>query len=158
MVNKTDPLAGSDISHRSNPTSNLTPADAGYGTSTTVSQDAGYGASSTNVSHGTDYATTSSATPGSGAAHGTAGPHDSNIANRLDPRLESFPFSMCLLTIQAVWIRTWMAPTPTAVTRPPGKNLGQSAVGLGCTVLCVPSVLGLTVSVPVLPSIPILVV
>lgn len=89
MVNKTDPLAGSDISHRSNPTSNLTPADAGYGTSTTVSQDAGYGASSTNVSHGTDYATTSSATPGSGAAHGTAGPHDSNIANRLDPRVDS---------------------------------------------------------------------
>jgi hypothetical protein len=62
LANKADPRVDSDFDNRARH-QNLGGTDAPAGSSYT--------------------------TPGSGAAQQTAGPHDSNIANKLDPRVDS---------------------------------------------------------------------
>jgi hypothetical protein len=92
-MNKADPRFDSDMDHRNNPASNVGTTGAGYGTSTGVGHGAGYGTSSAGVGHGTGMGhstgytdTTSSVTPGSGNTARTAGPHNSDMMNKLDPR------------------------------------------------------------------------
>ena len=57
-----------------------TGAGAGYGSSTTTGHS---GVGGTGAGYG------SSATPGSGNAQNTAGPHNSDLLNKLDPRVDS---------------------------------------------------------------------
>ncbi|KIW13137.1 hypothetical protein PV08_08324 [Exophiala spinifera] len=71
LANKADPRVDSDFDHRANPTSSV----GGYGTSQT---SAGYGG---QHGHGTT---------GAAGATGTGGTvHSSNLANKLDPRVDS---------------------------------------------------------------------
>jgi hypothetical protein len=78
VMNKVDPRVDSDLDHRANPNSNV----PGYGSGTS-----GYGGTSGYSSGTTGHGTTAHGT----TAHGTtttSGPHTSNIANKLDPRVE----------------------------------------------------------------------
>ena len=105
LMNKGDPRVDSDRDHRNDPTSRTggygqtqTGYDGGagygqthtghgaggYGDSTTASGN--YGAGQTGVGAG-GYA--SSATPGSGKTSKTAGPHNSDLMNKLDPRVDA---------------------------------------------------------------------
>lgn len=96
LMNKLDPRVDSDVDHRSDPTSTVGSTGADYPSTATAGHGAGYGASSTGVGHGTTMGHTaahtpghtpgSSITPGSGSAPHTAGPYDSDLANKLDPR------------------------------------------------------------------------
>jgi hypothetical protein len=94
IANKADPRVDSDLVS-SHPKSNLAHANktqdggrsTGFGTSGTGHGDrTGYNQGTTGSGlggHGV------SATPGSGDASKTAGPHNSNLLNKLDPRVDS---------------------------------------------------------------------
>ncbi|KAJ5177327.1 uncharacterized protein N7500_000026 [Penicillium coprophilum] len=86
IANKADPRVDSDRDNRARH-EGLTGAGTTHGTSGVTGTGAGLGST-----HGTTG--THSSTLGSGTTHGTtgstnAGPHDSNIANKLDPRVDS---------------------------------------------------------------------
>jgi hypothetical protein len=69
LANKMDPRIDSDRDNRNDPTSRI----GGYGTQDSTT-GAGYGSGTTGTGYG----------PGN-----TAGPHSSNVANKLDPRVDS---------------------------------------------------------------------
>ncbi|OCT52021.1 hypothetical protein CLCR_09108 [Cladophialophora carrionii] len=88
MMNKVDPRVDSDFDHRANPNSNV----PGYGSGTSGYGTAGHG----TAGHGTSgYSTAGHGTTGHGTSgYGTtstttSGPHNSNIANKADPRVDS---------------------------------------------------------------------
>ncbi|OQE35198.1 hypothetical protein PENCOP_c014G02977 [Penicillium coprophilum] len=86
IANKADPRVDSDRDNRAHH-EGLTGAGTTHGTSGVTGTGAGLGST-----HGTTG--THSSTLGSGTTHGTtgstnAGPHSSNIANKLDPRVDS---------------------------------------------------------------------
>lgn len=92
LMNKGDPRIDSDRDHRNDPTSRTGGygqtqtghGAGGYGDSTTTSGN--YGAGQTGVGAG-GYG--SGATPGSGNTNKTAGPHNSDLMNKMDPRVDA---------------------------------------------------------------------
>jgi hypothetical protein len=90
LANKADPRVDSDLVSASSPTNFQTKANnaqdggrnAGFGTSGTGhASNTGYGQGAGGYDQ--------SATPGSGNASKTAGPHNSNLLNKMDPRVDS---------------------------------------------------------------------
>ncbi|KAL3424102.1 cell surface protein [Phlyctema vagabunda] len=83
LANKADPRFDSDRDNRANPASHVGGTGAGYGTTGTHT---GTGHTGTHTgATGTGYGST-------GAGYGTstnAGPHDSNLLNKADPRVDS---------------------------------------------------------------------
>ncbi|KAI1630374.1 putative period circadian protein [Exophiala viscosa] len=69
-LNKADPRIDSDLDHRGNPTSHV----------------GGHGTSHTTTGYGTGAGTTGTTTTGTSAS---AGPHNSKLLNKLDPRVDS---------------------------------------------------------------------
>lgn len=76
--NKVDPRVDSDLDHRNNPTSGV----GGYG-QTQGTHGGTHGGTGMTSGTGQGYGTSATATGG------TAGPHSSNLANKLDPRVDS---------------------------------------------------------------------
>lgn len=73
LANKADPRIDSDRDHRANP----------------ASQVGGYGNTSTGTAGTTGYGTGTYGTTGTTGRSTNAGPHDSNLANKADPRVDS---------------------------------------------------------------------
>ncbi|KAK4949857.1 hypothetical protein LTR10_011699 [Elasticomyces elasticus] len=70
VMNKADPRVDSDLDHRGNPTSHV----------------GGQGTSHTTTGYGTGAGTTGTTSTGTST---NAGPHNSNLLNKLDPRVDS---------------------------------------------------------------------
>lgn len=96
IMNKVDPRVDSDMDNRNDPTSRT----GGYGTqenygakgANPMPGSSGHhttGHTTTGTGYAGDSSYSSSATPGSGNAASTAGPHNSNLLNKLDPRVDS---------------------------------------------------------------------
>ncbi|RVX73183.1 hypothetical protein B0A52_02310 [Exophiala mesophila] len=89
LANKGDPRVDSDLDNRNNPTSrtgglgNTQTTGGGYGTSGTTGTSGGYGATGTSGVGGTSSAQYDN------PRSANEGPHSSNLANKLDPRVDS---------------------------------------------------------------------
>ncbi|TVY50328.1 hypothetical protein LCER1_G007708 [Lachnellula cervina] len=98
LANKADPRVDSDLDGRGNRHGASTGASAGV-----------FGASGSH------------ATAGSGTAQNTAGPHNSDALNKIDPvslPSSTSPLKTLLLTPYSVSTQTEMVPRPLAATRP----------------------------------------
>lgn len=86
MMNKADPRVDSDLDgSRGLGSSNTAGSTGGYGSSTgTHGTTGGYGS---NTGTGSGYGDNTTSSTGSGST--TAGPHNSNMMNKLDPRVDS---------------------------------------------------------------------
>jgi len=90
IANKADPRIDSDRDNRNDPTSRV----GGYGTQGThtgtgAGTGAGYGTTGVTGTHGTHGTTTGTSGGYNDARSTNAGPHSSNLANKLDPRVDS---------------------------------------------------------------------
>ena len=88
LANKADPRVDSDRDHRAAPgsttgTSGLGSSNTAYGSTTGTTGTSGLGSSSTA------YGSTTGTTGTSGLGSSNRGPHDSNLANKADPRVDS---------------------------------------------------------------------
>ncbi|EXJ77378.1 hypothetical protein A1O3_09604 [Capronia epimyces CBS 606.96] len=83
VANKLDPRVDSDADHRNNPTSGV----GGYGGQTHASS--GYGQTHAGSGYGQTHAGSGYGQTSSTGGTATAGPHSSNLANKLDPRVDS---------------------------------------------------------------------